>query len=303
MHGATMRGSLAVLVVALAAIFASPLPVPAQEPSLAKVLKNAAAYVADFQKQLAGIVAEETYVQEADRPKLWVVPVFDVARRVLRSDLLLVKPATSDQYVEFRDVFEVDGVSVRERGERLTRLAGDRSAQSYDQMFDIITESAKYNIGNIQRNVNTPLLALKFLDAAFQDRFQFKRASKEREKADPKGATPAPNLTPNAAVFRVATEMWTIEYEERRGPTVIRTPRGQRLPARGRFWINPNTGAVLMSELVIKSEGLTVNITVSYQSEPLVGFLVPVAMNESYEGNGERVVGSATYGQFRQLTK
>jgi len=81
------------------------------------------------------------------------------------------------------------------------------------------------------------------------------------------------------------------------------TPRGQRLPARGRFWINPNTGAVLMSELVIKGEGVNAAITVSYQSEPLLGFLVPVAMNESYEGRGEHVVGSATYGQFRQLTK
>jgi hypothetical protein len=170
-------------------------------------------------------------------------------------------------------------------------------------MLDIVTASARYNIGHIYRNVNTPVLALQFLDAAFQERFKFKRASKERERADPKGATPAPNLTPDAAVFRVATEMWTVEYEERSGPTVIRTPRGQRLPARGRFWINPNTGAVLMSELVIKGQGINAIITVSYQSEPLVGFLVPVAMNESYEGNGEIVVGSATYSQFRQLTK
>jgi hypothetical protein len=294
-----MRVSLTVMIVALAAVFASPLPVAAQEPSLAEVLKNAAGYVADFQKQLSGMVAEETYVQEVDRPKL-AVAVEGPTRRVLRSDLLLVKPAKSDRYVEFRDVFEVDGATVRDREERLPGLVG---AGSFDQMRDIITESARYNIGHITRNVNTPVMALQFLDKAFQDRFQFKRATKERQQVDPKGATPVPDVTPDAAVFRVATEMWTVEYQERRGPTIIRTPRGQRLPARGRFWINPNTGAVLMSELVIKGEGVDATITVSYQSEPLIGFLVPVAMNESYEGNGERVVGSATYGQFRQLTK
>lgn len=296
-----MRCRLAAIIVALIALVAAPAPAAAQEPTLAQVLKKAAAYVAQFHKQLSGIVAEETYLQEVSRSGIGSV-VDEPARRVLRSDLLLVKPASSDRYVEFRDVFEVDGVGVRDHEERLTRLAVERSAQSRDRMRDIISESARYNIGTIQRNVNTPVMTLQFLDAAFQDRFRFKRASRDREQADAKGATPAPGATPGVAVFRVATEMWTIEYEERGGPTIIRTPRGQRLPARGRFWINPSTGAVLMSELIAKGEGVTAVITVSYQSEPLMGFLVPVAMNESYEGHGEHVVGSATYGRFRPLS-
>lgn len=58
-----------------------------------------------------------------------------------------------------------------------------------------------------------------------------------------------------------------------------------------------------MSELVITGQGVDATITVSYQSEPLLGFLVPVVMNESYEGNGERVVGTAIYGRFRRLTQ
>ena len=36
----------------------------AQTPSLDEVLKRSAAYVAEFHKQLSGIVAEETYRQE-----------------------------------------------------------------------------------------------------------------------------------------------------------------------------------------------------------------------------------------------
>jgi len=300
-----MKFRLAAFAAAVIGLFAVPPRAVAQAPTLAEVMKKAAAYVAEFQQQLSGLVAEETYTQEILKER-GSAPYKGnlnpgLPRRTLRSDLLLVKPAGAARYVEFRDVFEVDGVSVRDRDDRLTRLAGDRSAQSHDRMYDIITESARYNIGTIQRNVNTPVMSLQFLDAVFQDRFPFKRATREREQPDARGATPAPGM-PGVVVFRVATEMWTIEYEERSGPTIIRTPRGQRLPARGRFWINPSTGAVLMSELIVKGGGVTAAITVSYQSEPLMGFLVPVAMNESYEGHGEHVVGSATYGRFRPLS-
>ena len=82
---------------------------------------------------------------------------------------------------------------------------------------------------------------------------------------------------------------------------MIRTPDGATVPAHGRFWINPATGAVLISELVIEGGGVSATITVSYQSEPLMGFLVPVEMRESYEHAREHIVGSATYGRFRQL--
>jgi hypothetical protein len=308
MHAVTMRGALAVLIAALVAVFVSPQRVPAQEPSLKEVLKNAAGYVADFQKQLSGIVAEETYTQEILKergtPSLTKGNlVIGPPRRTLRSDLLLVKPGGADRYVEFRDVFEVDGAAVRDRDQRLARLIGDSSPGSFDRMREIINQSARFNIGSIQRNVNTPVLALTFLDTSRQPRFEFKRASRERERIDPTGATPSPETPADPGVFRVSTEMWAIEYRERERPTLIRTPRGQPLPARGRFWINPVTGAVLISELVVDGGGVEATITVSYQSEPLVGFLVPVAMHESYEGHGEHVVGTALYGRFRQIVR
>ena len=39
----------------------------------------------------------------------------------------------------------------------------------------------------------------------------------------------------------------------------------------------------------------------SYQSEPLMGFLVPVEMRESYSALREHVEGAATYTRFRRL--
>lgn len=288
--------SLAALFVAIGMLCGGQAASHAQGPTLVEVLKNAADYLAEFQRQLSGLVAEETYVQEVDlegKPN-----PFRVAERRLRSDLLLIKPAGADRFVEFRDVFEVDGKPVREREDRLARLLRQPWDTARAQVSAIINESARYNIGGIQRNVNTPVLALQFLDAAFQPRFEFKRATKAREQFQPKGAASAPA----DGVFRATTEMWAIEYREKKRPTVIRTLNGQALPATGRFWINPVTGAVMMSELVLDGAGVESTISVSYQSEPLMGLLVPVAMTETYRHSPEHVVGTATYGRFRPLT-
>lgn len=300
-----MRHRIVVIVALLALVVASERPA-AQVPTMAEVLKNAAAYLADFQKQLSGIAAEETYVQEISGLAGLSSGGGVMQRRVLKSDLLLVKPAGADRYVEFRDVFEVDSTLVRVRGERLTQLLREPWHTAGQQMAAIINESARYNIGRIERNVNTPLLAMLFLDPAFQPSFEFKRASKERSQLEPQsGATPAAG-TPapdEMVVFRASTEMWAIEFQEKKRPTIIRTPDGRALPVKGRFWINPATGAVLISELVLAGGGVNTTITVSYQSEPLMGFLVPVEMRESYIASRERIVGTATYGRFRQVVQ
>jgi hypothetical protein len=268
--------------------------VPAQEPTLKDALRNAASYVAAFQRQLSTIVAEETYVQEikyqegADDGRVFFP-------RRLRSDLMLVRPRGADRYVEYRDVFEVDGEPVRDRAERLTRLLNDPAGG--DKLGAIVRESARYNIGRITRTVNTPLMPLMVLDAAYQPRFTFKRQTKTAPVLRDSSA----KEISDAPLFRVGTEMWAVEYRERRRNTIVRTPQGDDLPVHGRFWINPETGAVLISEIVAEVRDLTATITVSYQSEPLIGFLVPVEMRETYVASRDRVEGRATYRGFRSL--
>ena len=93
------------------------------------------------------------------------------------------------------------------------------------------------------------------------------------------------------------------EYQERDRNTIIRRPDGRDLPAHGRFWINPSDGAVLISELIVDGGGVIATVTVSYQSEPLMGFLVPIEMRESYVRSGERISGHAVYSKFRPIRK
>ncbi len=53
--------------------------------------------------------------------------------------------------------------------------------------------------------------------------------------------------------------------------------------------------------MIVDGGGVIATVTVSYQSEPLMGFLVPIEMRESYVRYGERITGHAVYGKFRVL--
>ena len=266
-----MPGRWAIAIAGVVVAFWAGARPSGQAPALKDVLKLSAAYVERFQQQLSQIVSEETYAQTVVNTSRLTNSMLLLPSRTLQSDLILVRSAEEDRFVELRDVFEVDGKPVRDRQARLERLLGANSTAAGSQIAAIIEESARYNVGTIQRNVNTPLLALMFLQDNYQDRFTFKHLTKDTPVFKESGD----REFNEAPVFRVSTEMWTIEYQERKNGTVIRTPSGGNLPARGRFWIDPSTGAVLISEMIVDGAGVIATVTVSYQSEPLMGFLVP----------------------------
>ena len=107
-----------------------------EEPSLATVLARAGEYVLHFERDLSNVVAEERYTQDVRRGVLVRV------HRDLKSDLLVVR--LDDGYVQFRDVFEVDGRPVRNRNDRLQKLFLQPSKSSIDEARRIMTESARY---------------------------------------------------------------------------------------------------------------------------------------------------------------
>ncbi len=279
-------------------------PARAQEVSLDEVMANTAAYIATFEEQLAAIVAEETYVQRANnylpRGTSFNGPqARNFEQRTLKSDLLLVKPETSTGWVQFRDVFEVNGRPVRDRSERLTKLFLDPSDGADNQISRIIQESARYNIGDVQRTINVPVLPLMMLEQENQRRFRFKRLDDPSKDAVRERTRDLP-ASPN---FVVSTEVWVISFEETRKPTFIRLATGGDIVSRGRLWIEPLTGRVLMAELVTENGDLRAQINVSYQSEPLLGLFVPVEMRERYTSSRRATVieGTATYDRFRRF--
>jgi len=154
----------------------------AEPPDVEALLDKASDYVAEYERTFVGVVAEETYRQQARVPGGRVdVRGFPsdtmVQRRDLKSDVLLVRAPAGDRWIQFRDVFEVDGKPVRDRDERLTKLFLQPSADARRQEEDIAAASARYNIGDVNRTVNLPMLALTVLDPGNRPGFRFARGN------------------------------------------------------------------------------------------------------------------------------
>lgn len=111
----------------------------AQEGTLEALLDRAGRYTLVFVDKFSNVVAEERYVQRSSSSQ-------GARRRVITSDFLLVRPSEATSYMPFRDVFEVDGVQVRDREQRLEklflgrlRLDGDATYGRF-RRFDVTTD-------------------------------------------------------------------------------------------------------------------------------------------------------------------
>jgi hypothetical protein len=266
--------------------------------TLTAVLDRASQYVAQFQRDLSGFVAEERYRQDWSTLPNHVWKDDADRHRTLLSDVLLMK--VGNDWMQFRDAREMDDAPVKYRGESMLDMIRRGEILHPSDVDVLVDRSAAYNLGNVARTVNTPLFALKFLEAANQKRCRFTLAPDRT----PATVSAQPEI-PGA--FRTSTEVWVVEYEERQKPTLIRSKRGggKDVPARGRFWIEPETGRVFMSEIVARSGDLRGTIDVSYQSEPVRGLMLPVEMREWYEStkSGSKIETVATYGRFREIDR
>ena len=258
-------------------------------PPLQVILDRVTDYVVRYQKEISGVVAEEQYVQDADKSERPFV-----THRELKSDLLLVRTESVEAYVQFRDVFEVDGEPVRDRTDRLQKLFMKPSASAKKQAAQIMNESARYNIGSVTRNVNVPLLALMLLDPVYQPHFKYSVSTEH--KGTPRGL-------PKTPAFTLAADTWELDFDEVITPTVIQGDF-QDAKSHGRIWIDPDTSRVLLTEIVNEAKTVRTTIRVSYQSEPMAGFLLPVEMRESYVRKGKFYTfeGAATYSNYRRFT-
>lgn len=274
-----------------ALVLASAFPARGQETTLWTVLVRATVYVEELHAQLSGVVMEERYQQRATLPgRFRRTESAALQRATLRSDYLLVQPEGAERHFGFRDVFEANGARVRDREERLAQLFLGGATSVDRQVQGILADSARYNVGDVQRNLNTPTLPLLFLRRSYKARFDFERVADrvpglEMEAPDPE------------------RDIWVIAYTETAPDTVIRRRSGVNLPARGRYWIEPETGEVLITELVIEDENVDATITVRYEAPAELEHPVPVEMRELYLNHlsGSRVEGTATYTRFRRF--
>ena len=275
-----------------------PAPAAAQEPSLATVLARAGRLRRRVPSPALGIVAEEQYVQD------WSQPVAErhaarqrgPAHRELKSDLLLVKPAGADAWMAFRDVFEVDGDAGPRPQERLAQLFLERtpSSRRADSTHPRRERALQHRRHPAQRqHAGLPLL---FLEPANQFRFKFKRTTDRRPRTEPanRGASRRLPRLDRGLGDRLRGEASRDADQDRR-------PQGSA--GAGQLLDRAGDRPRPDERALATNRKLRATIDVSYQSEPLLGLLVPIEMREWYDNlrNGSRIEAVATYGKFRQF--
>jgi hypothetical protein len=249
--------------------------VGAQTARFSDVVARMDGYLQNYEERLADVVAEETYRQSVEQgPK----DRRSTTLRILRSDFALTLTSERQRWVGYRDTFEVDGVPVRDREERLQRLL---SSGAVGQAARIAEQNARFNLGDglITRNINIPTFALEMMNQRFRDRVKVRRAGADVVEG---------------------RSGWLLEFREQDRLTFVRTPDGRDQASRIVALVDIQTGEVLRTVLTWKDvEG---SITVSYGSAPDIPVLVPVRMAERYViRSGELVTGEATYANFRRF--
>jgi hypothetical protein len=261
--------------------FAPTASVAGQQPdAVSDLLAKSAAYLESYDRQLSAVISDEQYEQH--RPVgVRVDPVV-----LLHSDIMLLDLGGSS-WVEFRDVFEANRRPVRNHAARLQALFEHPPSDLLAQAQRIADESAHYNIG-VPRNINVPTMTLSYLTRANQPRSAFTVSGQDTIGK---------------------TGVTVLRFRETTTPPLIKVPAGH-LETSGRFWIASETGAVWRSELsvdlpegpeVSKAKSLKGTITVNYDVNPDLKFLVPVSMEEYYDAP-ENLRGKATYSHYQAFS-
>jgi hypothetical protein len=255
------------------------------------LLLRAADYLAEYERSLSSVVAEEDYLQRLNRQLSVVSKLgeglgsgvdYSVLERRLRSDFLLVRSGgAGGGWLPFRDVFEVDGKPVRDREDRLRTLFLETPSAALDQARRVMSEGARYNLGDVPRTINIPTLPLLFIAPEHRDRFAWRRQGDQ----DVEGVRAR-----------------RLDFEELERPTLVRTSRNADVPIVGTLWIDPATGRLVKGTMRAgQIRGTRVDVTVLFKPNADLGLWVPAEMIEFYQVPGQTIDATARYSNFRRF--
>jgi hypothetical protein len=217
----------AVLALLAAAPAAFAQTTPATDPALQPVLDKMAHYVASYGEKASLFVGIEKYTQNVT----FAGQMAPAAPRRLVAEFAIVKAPGDIGWVGYRDVVEFDGDKVADRRDRLVSILTDMSADA-SMVTKLANESARYNIGPVSRNFNTPTSTLFFFYPANLSKFLFTK--KDTKKIG-------------------GIETWEIAFKETASPTIVKTRSGKMVPLEGTLWVSPADGAILKSRLTMRN--------------------------------------------------
>jgi len=248
---------------ALALILAT--PAAAERANTPAVLARVRDYVRVWGQSLSAVVAEERYTQTLRRYTRWGALESDgPGMREIVSDVLLVRAPDEDAWLMFRDVFSVDGEPVRDRQRRFEDLFVRPDANLVASARRIADEGARYNLGSLFRNLNTPATAFVFL----QDKYESSVTWREAGRTERDGG-----------VLR------ELEFEQKRAPFAIRSLNGHAVHSSGRIVAEEATGRIVETELLVRivRTRTFMRLRCDFGQVPGIDVWVPIRMQEEYE--------------------
>jgi hypothetical protein len=247
--------------------------------TLETVVERLLSYTGTYPDHFASVIADERYEQRTESVgRSGSGPSFSRSGgRRIKADYALVR--VSGEWIPYRDAYEVDGVKVRARDDRLGRLLSNSGAP--DEMTTILNDNARFNLANdrVSRNINVPTLVISLLHPRNRARFSFTKGGEDTLDG---------------------RRLWRVNFQERTLPTLVHRADNQDQPVSGSVWADPITGEVWRTNLTW-AKGPGGNIAVTYGHVPDIESLVPLKMSEKYIDGPTEIRGEAIYSKFRQF--
>lgn len=247
----------------------------AQSPSV-DIVAKLREHVVRLQADLPSIVARERYQQTASYSSHRIPPV----SRTLISELVMVKLPGEGGWVSFRDVLEVDGRKLDDHQRRLVDLLQTPSPNTLQQARQLAAESARYNVGEVARTINVPDIALEYLSARHADRISFTQPEHARV---------------------AGRETAALRFREHKGPSILRNSEGRDLLVGGRVWVEPESGALVRTELIVRDRNSSASCIVDFVVDEKLRATVPSKMTERYSIPGATIDAVANYSDYRRF--
>lgn len=245
-----------------------------------EVLAAAARYVARFEDTFSLVLSDEQFVQDV----AYFPALLHDARprhREMRSEMLFMRLEEEQRWMAVRSVQQVDGRIIPDSHARIEVLLHDEGPRAA-RTRGLLDESARFNLGSIDRNISDATAVLRYLDPAMQPRFDFAVAGSETVHD---------------------RRAWKLGFTERQRPTIIQH-NGLDFPSSGWVFVAQDDGAVLGTVLTLSARDVHVRIAADYTLNDELELWVPSRMEEQYldpRSPGEAIHCVATYANFRRF--
>lgn len=280
------------MFVPLAASAAMLLQAAPPAVDIAHLVKLASGWTVRFETSLSGVLFHERYEQSLSADGMTMrmgagAPLSrstgasgNQGRLFFEANIFLIKPPGASRFVVYRDIYRTGRDDIADHTDRLQALLIENTASAFAQAKRLTDASARFNVGPVDRNINTPTMAFEYLKPEHLARLQVRPAG--REVID-------------------GRELVVIEFQEIGSPTLVRGDFDADSPATGRYWIDPASGAVPRAAIELKASPYTGRLEVKLALHDQLKVWVPTEMTEVWTAGTRRVNGLAHYDRFQRL--